>query len=305
MNKIHFFKRKEIEENRWNELVTKSLNSLPYAYTWYLDAVAENWSALVLNDYEAVMPLVWLRKLGVKCVYQPYYCQQLGLFSQQPVPVDTYLEFLQSANNHFPYVNTNLNSSAVVLAPALILTPKTNLLLGLQSDYAALQKKYSVNHRRNITKANKEGLAFSENCELKNFQKFYLGNVNRQKENFKSKHEKVFKKLSQELISKGSGKIFTAIDNAGNLYAAVLIIFHQKRLVGIINTSSAAGKQNGASHFVFDQIIQKFSGSDYTFDFEGSSIASIARFYEGFGALPETFYNYKNTFLKRLSHGFK
>jgi hypothetical protein len=304
LNKFHFLKRNEIDDHRWNEVISQSFNSLPYAFAWYLDAVAEHWDALVLNDYEAVMPLVWLRKLGVKCIYQPYYCQQLGLFSAQPQAMGVHLGFLKATNEHFPYVNMNLNHSSAILVPALTLLPKTNLLLDLNRVYEDLQKSYSANQRRNIIKAGKKGLAFSETGELKMFQKFYLGNVNRQKENFKLKHEKIFISLSNELITSGKGSIFGAVDTEGRLMAAVLLIHHKNRLIGIINTSSAEGKKLGASHFVFDQVIQKFSSSDYVLDFEGSSIVSIARFYQGFGPREEVFYNYKNTILKRLGRRF-
>lgn len=81
MIEIKFLKRNEIDAHRWNALITSSVQSLPYAFTWYLDAVAEHWDACVLGNYEAAMPFVWLRKQGVKCLYQPYYCQQLGVFS--------------------------------------------------------------------------------------------------------------------------------------------------------------------------------------------------------------------------------
>ena len=66
MNAIQFLKRDKIDEQKWNNAVEQSLNSLPYAYSWYLDSVAENWAALVLGDYQTIMPLVWLHKLGIK-----------------------------------------------------------------------------------------------------------------------------------------------------------------------------------------------------------------------------------------------
>ncbi len=303
MNSIRFLNRKEIDDKKWDDLVTHSANSLPYAFSWYLDAVAENWGALVLNDFEAVMPLVWLRKLGIKCLYQPYYCQQLGVFSPTKINAALYTGFLKAATQ-FPYININLNPSAASIADKFGLTPKKNLLLDLQKDYASLQKKYTDNHRRNISRANKAALEFSDQCELKRFQKFYLENVNRTKENFKPQHEKIFKKISQTLVSNGLGHIYTATDNIGQLQAAVLLVAHQKRSIAIINTSSASGKKQGASHFLFDRIIQKFSGSASTLDFEGSSVVTIARFYEGFGASEETFYNYKNSLLKNLTQRF-
>ena len=181
---------------------------------------------------------------------------------------------------------------------------KKNLLLALNTDYAAIQKKYSISHRRNIAKAQKAGLLFVENGDLKAFQKFYLENVNRTKENFKAKHEKIFKKLTQVLLTQNRANIFEVCNAGGDLLAAALIIAHKTRLIGIINTSSEKGKKTGASHFLFDQIIKKFSNSAFTLDFEGSSVATIARFYEGFGAEQEVFYNYKNTLLKAISQRF-
>ena len=304
MNNIRFLEHKEIDLQKWDELINSSFNTLPYALSWYLDAVAENWGALVLNDFEAAMPLVWLRKMGVKCLYQPYYCQQLGVFSLKPLKTEVHRFFLKTASGHFPYININLNPTAVEVAEEFGLTKRKNLLLPLNSNYPAIQKKYSVSHCRNIAKANKAGLLFSEQSDMKPFQAFYLDNVNRTKENFKPKHEKIFKNVTKALISNSRANIFTTYNNTGNLVAAVLIIFHGKRLIGIINTSSAAGKRTGASHFLFDQIIRKFSASDFILDFEGSSIATIARFYEGFGASEEAFYHYKSSILNDIRQRF-
>jgi hypothetical protein len=304
VSNIRFLERKEIDNQRWNELINHSFNSLPYALSWYLDAVAENWGALVLNDFEAVMPLVWLRKIGIKCIYQPYYCQQLGVFSVRPLEIVHHRNFLKAAKAFSPYVHINLNPSSGVIAEEFKLTKKKNLLLGLDKDYSAIEKKYSGSHRRNIAKANKALLSFSEHQGLKSLQSFYLENINHNKEVFKPQHEKIFKALTHSLVTQSQGRIFSAYNGAGNLLAAVLIIFHKKRLICIINTSSLAGKKTGASHFLFDQIIKKFSGSDLILDFEGSSIASIARFYEGFGASEEVFYNYKSTIFKGIRQRF-
>jgi len=302
---IRFLKREEIDVPKWDGAINNSFNSLPYAFSWYLDCVAENWGALVLNNYEAVMPLVWLRKLGIKCLYQPYYCQQLGVFSLQPVSAAAHRGFLQAASDQFAYIQINLNPSAAAIASDFSLLKRKNLLLSLNGDYATIQKKYSGSHRRNIAKAQKAGLLFVEERDLKALQKFYLENVNRTKENFKAKHEKIFKKLAQVLLSQNRANIFTVCNAGGELLAAALIIFHKTRLIGIINTSSAKGKKTGASHFLFDQIIKKFSNSTFTLDFEGSSIATIARFYEGFGAKEEVFYNYKHTLLTTISQRFR
>lgn len=304
MNGIKLLKREEIDVLKWDELISQSINSLPYAYSWYLDIVAENWDALVMNDYQACMPLVWLRKLGVRCLYQPYYCQQLGVFGKKPITYNMLREFIKPLSREFPYIQINLNSSARVIAEDFRLTEKKNLLLDLNLGYDLLQKKYSDSHRRNITRATKAGLSFSEHTSLKAFQKFYLGNIDHEKELFKKKHERIFKGLTQAFIENEKAGIFSVVDQNGELFAAQVLLYHKNKVINIINTSSPEGKKNGAGHFLFDQSIRKFAGSELILDFEGSSIPGVARFYEGFGARPENFYCYKTTIIKELSQRF-
>lgn len=303
MAAIKILKRKQVNEKKWNALIEHSAFSLPYAYTWYLDALDENWEALVLNDYEAVMPLFQTRKFGFKCLYQPYYCQQLGVFAPDSLKTADMKEILLAAQK-FAYININLNPSAKAVADEFSLTPKKNLLLDLSKSYNDIRKNYSENHRRNIAKAEKSKLEFSEHTELKQFQKFYLENINRDKENFKPRHEKLFKGLMKTVTANGTGKIFTAQTTGGKFLAAVVLLFHQKRIICIVNSSSAEGKKSGASHFLFDKIIQKFSVEPVVLDFEGSSVPTIARFYEGFGAREEVFYNYYWTIVKGLRSRF-
>lgn len=304
MSEIKLLKRKDVDEQKWNNLVNGARFSLPYALTWYLDAVAENWDALVWKDYEAVMPLVWLRKMGVKCLYQPYYCQQLGVFGKAADSESLQSRFLTEAKK-FAYVNINLNPSSAKVARELNLKPKRNLLLNLNLDYTVLRKAYSDNHKRNIAKAIKGGQHFAETVEVESFQKFYLENVNRKKENFKPQHEKIFKGLTQTLVHKQVGQVYAAQNYKGDLTAALMLLRHKNRIINVINTSSAEGKRSGASHFLFDALIQKFAGNELVFDFEGSSITSIAKFYEGFGPCDETFYNYHTTIIKRASQLFR
>jgi hypothetical protein len=304
VNSLHYFKRKDIDVQRWNDAIAQADNSLPYAFTWYLDIVAENWDALVLGNYEAVMPLIWLRKLGVKCLYQPYYCQQLGVFGNS-LSKELQHDFLQLATEKFYYININLNPSAESVIDSFGLRSKKNLLLDLSKEYSDLRKKYSNNHIRNIQKAINAGATFSVGIELKHFQKFYLGNINRKRENLKNKHEAIFIKLTDWIVKNKAGEIFSVVNAEGKLLAGSLIIKHAaKRLINIINTSNPEGKSNGASHFLFDNLIRMNAGSDNMLDFEGSSIPGVARFYEGFGAEQETFFNYQTSVLAKQKQLF-
>jgi hypothetical protein len=304
VSSLQLVKRNEIDVQLWDETIRRSANSLPYAFSWYLDIVAENWNALILGDYETVMPLVWLRKLGVKCLYQPYYCQQLGIFGND-LSKETQRTFLSYVAKRFSYVNINLNPVAQVVSGDFSLKPKKNLLLDLSASYNQLEKNYSENNRRNIKKALKTEVLMGEETDLKRFKEFYLGNVKRKEENFKAKHEAIFRKLAKTLMQRDIGKIYSAINKQGELLAACLLIHHKDHLINIINTSSALGKSSGASHFLFDSIIKTNAGSKITLDFEGSSIPGIARFYAGFGAREQAFYNYHTSIIIKQKQRFR
>lgn len=290
---LQLLKNKDINRPLWDNCVRQATNSLPYALSWYLDCVAENWDALVWGNYEAVMPLPWLRKFGVKCVYQPYYCQQTGIFSKTAVNRATAEAFLNYCRQNFSYVNLNLNPSIPHLQ-GYKLSARKNLLLPLHTNYQNLRKGFSENHRRNIAKAEKKAITVKAADKPEELLDFYVGNVNRTKENFKLQHEKIVRKLVNELMVQKGGKIYYACNTEGTWLAATLLISHGARLINIINTSSTAGKATGASHFLFNELIKENAGKPLILDFEGSSIPSIARFYEGFGAQPELFYHLKH-----------
>lgn len=301
MNQPRLLKRNDIDERKWNALINAAVQSLPYALSYYLDAVAPDWQALVLGNYEAVFPLPWLRKFGVKCIYQPYYCQQLGVFSKT-TPNETQLRLFFNELGSFSYINLNVNPSALPVADAYKLKPKKNLLLQLDKSPVALRKQYSENHRRNIAKAEKNGLVFLQDISHEQFETFYLQNIDRQKENFKPQHEKVFKALNKAVASNKTARVFAVALPTGEITTAVLVLLHGKRAINLINVSSQTGKKNGSAHFLFSNLIQLLAEDQngLTLDFEGSSVPGIARFYEGFGAQPEVFYNYQTSIIKRI-----
>ena len=92
---LYYKQRKEIDEAKWDKCISKASNGLIYAYSYYLDGMADNWDALVLNDYEVVMPLPWRKKFGFYYLYQPAFTAQLGLFgrdiNKELVPVEHFL----------------------------------------------------------------------------------------------------------------------------------------------------------------------------------------------------------------------
>jgi hypothetical protein len=81
---IKFLDRKEIDTEKWDACVASYPESASlFAETRYLDLCCEQWSALVQDDYQAVMPLPWKKKAYIYYVYPPFFLPRLGLYGRE------------------------------------------------------------------------------------------------------------------------------------------------------------------------------------------------------------------------------
>lgn len=75
-----FLKNEQINFAKWNKAISESAFPLTYAYSWYLDAVCENWGAIANSDYSMIMPLPYRTKFNQLIVYTPPMIPKLGYF---------------------------------------------------------------------------------------------------------------------------------------------------------------------------------------------------------------------------------
>ena len=71
--------------------------------------MSAGWDALVLDDYETVMPLTWNKKFGISYLYQPAFTQQGGVFGAGIFDNKLVDAFITRALDKFPFIEINLN----------------------------------------------------------------------------------------------------------------------------------------------------------------------------------------------------
>jgi len=160
---IHYLKRNQLNTLKYDACIKASINSRIYAYSWYLDIVADNWDALVLNEYEAVMPLPWRSKYLIKYIYPPAWTQQLGVFSPTTISKELVSRFLKSIPKKFKKITIQFNSGNDL---SLFKTEKrVNYILKLNRSYNEIYKGFNKNRKRDLKKADKFKLTF-KNCSI-------------------------------------------------------------------------------------------------------------------------------------------
>jgi hypothetical protein len=284
---IEYVRREEIDDERWDRVIASSRYETVYAHTWYLDACADHWGALIMADYQWVMPLAFRRKMGIKYLYQPRFCQQLGIYSEKDVDGATLRLFLHALNRRFKLGSYALNEGNLLgNEPGFDVTDNTNYTLQLMPAYEALAGRYTTNCRRNVRKAYDSGLVFSDDIPV---EELVL---------LKREHDHITQSESHyaELVhmfgglNRGGYVKAYGVKLDGLLCAGALIASSTKRMHYLLSVSSETGRENKGMFLVIDQVIRRHAGSPVCLDFEGSNIPTIARFFRGFGAQPQLYH---------------
>ena len=281
---IRYVEHKKIDYEKWDRCVENAVNSRIYAMSWHLDRTAEIWDALILGDYQIVMPLPVKKKWGIKYLYQPLFSQQLGIF---PNPPELILkQFYSALFHHFRYADTQINSKNDQVSGSITFLPRDNYLLNLSKNYPEIASGYSQNTSRNITKSHKNSLSFVAGIRMEDYLGFKRNNLP------DKLPEDALKKLKSIIALgqyKGIGEIYGVYTNENKLCAAVYFCRWKERVIYMNAATSLKGKEIGGMFYLLDQFIRKNAGSNFLLDLEGSTIPGVARFYSGFGANPETY----------------
>ncbi|MDQ0781576.1 hypothetical protein [Chryseobacterium sp. W4I1] len=271
---IRRLKYKEIDFEKYAACLENSEQRKYSASKTFLDVTTnKQWDILVYQDYEAVMPVPFILKKGVKIVHNPLICQQLGIFSAQDDQKinEKFLHFLQKnyliRAYHFNETNT-LDSK---------LKTKKNFLL-YPGVYDQVFAKYSPKRKRKLRLDDE----VKENSEIKEIsfheaEEFIRNNVvGLEKDNDANVLMQTLETFySLQYLKFLAFYYHNEITNMIAIYSdydtiALLGTFNDKKYI----------KMAGASTLI-DYVIKENIES-CIFDFEGGNLPSIEEFFRGF-----------------------
>lgn len=286
-NQIRYLQYNEIDKAKWDACIDNAPNGLIYAYSFYLDQMALHWDALVLNDYEAVMPLTWNKKYGFHYLYQPAFTASLGVFGKN-LNEGLIDHFINVIPKKFRLIEISLNDGNTFSTAPPFVNKSLNYILDLKKPYEELYKAYRDNHKRNISKAFQLGCTISTEIsvdEIIRLNEEQLKHISGTKpEDYPN-----FKKLFEFLKSRKQSEVYGIIDTKNKVMASAVFFFSHNRAYYIMVGNHPDGKTIGASHALIDAFIKDHADQNLILDFEGSDIRNLAFFYEGFGATFQTY----------------
>jgi len=286
LSEIEIIPSYKINKSRWDECIRSSSNAIIYATSFYLDHMADNWSGIIVNDYECVMPVCWRKKFGLKYCYHVSFIQQLGwfpksAFSDTSLLLKTLFGFCKYGYYPFNYYNKITGERSLKCA--------NNYILPLNKLYAEIIKGYKQTTDYSLKKASRQALLYTEenfteaiDLYKKLYHHKFLHVTERDFSNFRN--------LCSYLLEKNKIIARKVSNEQNETLADIVLINFENKLFNIINNINEGGRKTEANYFLFDSIFKEFAGRNFIFDFEGSDIPGVKSFYEKFGGVNQPYY---------------
>jgi hypothetical protein len=289
-------------------------DSIPlFSQAWWLDAVAgDTWDVSVVEKggtLVAAMPYLLRHRYGLKVITQPKLTQNLGpwiksnnakyakrlahekdlmqaLIKNLPV----YDHFAQSwhhkQTNWLPFYWHGFTQTTAY-------TYRIENLQELKSD--DIWKLLNQNIRTDIRKAsNREKLKVRDDLPMEDFIK--LNNMVFKRQGLEKPYGvALLKNIEHAAASRNQRKIFIAEDGEGKQHAGVYIIWDDNSAYYLLGGGNPELRNSGATSLCMWEAIKFASTVTKSFDFEGSMIEPIERFFRGFGARQTPYHRVSHT----------
>lgn len=294
--------------------------SIPlFSQAWWLDAVAENqWDvALVTKGDEVVaaMPYVLKQRWGMTIISQPLLTQTLGpwirpshaKYAKRLSREKDLMEALIEQLPEYDHFSQNWHHSQSNWLPFYWkgFSQTTRYTYRIESldrcDEETLWTGLQQNIRTDIKKArNRAGVAVSTDKSISDFLK--LNDMVFQRQGKKTPYSQTaVRKVDEAAGARECRKIFIAEDEQGRHHAGVYLIWDQNSAYYLMGGGDPDLRSSGATSLCMWEAIKFASTVTKCFDFEGSMLEPVERFFRSFGAVQTSYHNISRTPSRALS----
>lgn len=287
---INYLTNEQIDKSRWDDCVAHAVNGNVYAFSWYLDIVHLGWEALVEmidGNYVTIMPITIKKKYLINYLCQPFFVQQLGVFSRQPITEETTVAFLKSIPRKYRLVEIRLNENNPLPKDAKGVEWHRNHLLDLNKEYSLLSNDYHENTKRNLKKSLNYGLTLVCDADIQEIISLFRENRGASIAHWGDAEYARLSHLTESAKASGNAFVYGVKSlNDNEIICGALFMKSHNRITFLFSGNNALGKESQAMTFLIDHVVREYAGQPLVLDFEGSDDENLARFYHGFGAEP-------------------
>jgi hypothetical protein len=255
--------------------------------------MAPGWQALVDDDYDSVFPIPGFSRFGIQYVATPVFLQQLGAFSPDKSTSKAIVEFSDYIPDFFKFIDLCVGQK--METNGFKVTEKANFELDLSKPYETIFNNFSDHCRRNIVSSARKKPELVSEIAPDEIINLFIQNKGKEINGIKDRDYQRLKNLMNFCIINKKGRLIGVRETRKKLIFAVFIVEipGHKTILFVANTPRSRERRIG--YFLVNELIKKHSSTRTILDFAGSSIPSVASFYESFGSVRVPYYRiYRN-----------
>ncbi|WP_167855360.1 GNAT family N-acetyltransferase [Hymenobacter wooponensis] len=293
---MRLLRHHEIDLAAWDACVGSAREVVPYALSWWLQATAGRWDALIDIDdstgsYLGLWPLPVKRRWWGREVYQPPFTQQLGSLSTAGM---SWLVMEEMLLPHYVRFYTQLNDANELppmpeSEPSIRHQLRYTYHLPLGVAYDVLRAGYTADYRRRLrlNEAAAAPLLVTQTQDVHSLLALFRATKGTAA-GLKTRHYRMLGQLAAELQARQLLELVEVRHpQTKELLAGALFVKYRTKLIYLFAAASVSGRKAGAPLLLLDHQIRQHAGTlNLILDFEGGMIPSIARFFANFGASP-------------------
>lgn len=287
-------------KEKYRELCNTEPSIPIFSQAWWLDAVVSGgrWDVVLVeenNSILAAMPYVTYKRYGFIFLNQPPLTQTLGPWiktnnlkaSATLSQEKKILKDLIKGLPNFDYYAQNWSWKITNWLPFYWAnfkqTTRYTYILDNLSDDKLLWQNLSGNIRTDIRKAkDKFNIRVRDDLPLDSFLR--LNDMTFERQGLRTPYSENFVKLLDSACLKNNArKIFIAQDDQGKLHAGVYIVYDRNTCYYLMGGGNPTLRNSGATSLCLWEAIRFAATVSQSFDFEGSMMEHLERFFRSFG----------------------
>ena len=287
-----------------------------FSKDWWLDSVCgnDNWDVVLVEkggQIVASLPYYKIKKFIFNIITMPKLTQTMGVYIKYPKNQKYYKRLswekemitkLIESLPHFDYFLQNFDKSITNWLPLYWkgfqqTTRYTYVIENITIE--ELSKNLETDIRRRRRKANEVGVVVSESDDIEKFLELNKMTFDRQNLDMPYSFEFV-KKLYAVCRENNSVKMYFAKDSDENIIAVNFLVYDNSTVYYLMGGIDPKFKDLGGMDVIQYESIKFALESGKCFDFEGSMIESIEKYFRSFGAVQKPYFTISKTNSKLL-----
>lgn len=305
----------------YRELCEKELSIPLFSQAWWLDATAgpQNWNVALVqkgNEISAALPYAVKNRYGVSVVGQPPLTQSLGPWmrdyggkackklAQQKEWMEELISLLPPFHRYSQNWSWKITNWLPFYWSGFQQTTRYTYILHDLSCLDSIWDDMQVNIRGDVRKA--EGRFKIKVVKDAPFDDFIrLNMLTFKRQNIAMPYTKHFlEAFDFACEKKKSRKIFIAEDESGRQHAGVYIVWDHNSAYYLMGGGDPELRSSGATSLCMWEAIKFAATVSRKFDFEGSMMEPVERFFRGFGAEQTPYFSVSKNSSRLLQSAF-